>query len=125
MVLRAGRRIEAAPKRKLYRAASGTWGAAGYILTKDAAARLLEVPSTQHTHIDWFLFKPTRSSVAAGLTCYQVLPAVCIQDEYLHGTRATMRSVVSAGARVVAPPPRPKPWTGAIPGRKRPVPFKP
>lgn len=124
MVLRDGRRIEATPKRKLYRAASGTWGAAGYIITRIAAARLVEIPVAEHTHIDWFLFKPTRSAVAASLICYQFLPALCIQDDYLRGGKESMSSVVSAGIRTVPHPPWPKPWAALFPNRKRPVPFR-
>lgn len=124
MVLRGGRSIGCAPDRKLFRAASGTWGAAGYVLTRSAAARLADTPPEMHTHIDWLLFKPTRSPVAASLRCYQVLPAVCIQDHLLNGPNAQIRSIVSDGIRVVSQPKAvrrrlPLPW------RKRPVPFRP
>jgi glycosyl transferase family 25 len=125
MILRDGRKIGTAPRRKLYRAHSGTWGAAGYILTKEAAVRLAQVPTIEHTHIDWLLFKPTRSKVAASLVCYQFLPALCIQDDYLHGDKGQMQSIVSTGIRVVPKPPKPRPWAWLLPHRKRPVPFRP
>lgn len=124
MRLRDGRALALAPGRKLYRAASGTWGAAGYLITRQAAERLIELPASTHTHIDWFLFKPTRSSVAASLTCYQVSPALCIQDDYLKGARAGMQSVVSHGVRAVQAPPKPRLWDPLFPARKRAVPFR-
>lgn len=125
MILRDGRKVGVASGRKLYRAHSGTWGAAGYIVTKGAAAKLAQVPTIEHTHIDWFLFKPTRSKVAASLVCYQFLPALCIQDDYLHGDKGEMQSIVSAGTRIVPKPPKPRPWAWLLPYRKRPVPFRP
>jgi glycosyl transferase, family 25 len=129
MVLKAGRRVELAPTRKLYRAISGTWGAAGYVITKAAAARLVGTSPDQHTHIDWFLFKPTRSLIAAHLIRYQIVPAVCIQDDYLNGANARMQSIVSHGIRSVSPPKRRHPvselLSKLLPRQKRPVPFVP
>ena len=82
------------------------------------------MPIDQHTHIDWFLFKPTRSPVAASLVRYQIVPALCIQDHYLNGQQAQMRSIVSDGVRAVGRPFKPRPWNALIPRRKRPVPFR-
>jgi len=125
MRLRDGRPLPMVRGRKLYRAVSGTWGAAGYVITKRAAERLIALPASTHTHIDWFLFKPTRSAVAASLRSYQVMPALCIQDHYLNGAKAGMSSIVSHGIRKVQAPPKPRLWDGLLPGRKRAVPFRP
>jgi len=124
MVLRCRQKLGVTPTRSLYRAASGTWGAAGYIITKAAASRLAGLPPEQHTFIDSFLFKPTRSPVAAGLCCYQISPALCIQDDYLNGRSASIRSVVNDNSRLVTAPPKPRFYDGLFPGRKRAVPFR-
>jgi len=125
MVLSEGRRIGVTPGRKLYRALSGTWGAAGYIITRKAAEHLVRTPASTHTHIDWFLFKPTRSPVAAGRRCYQVVPAVSIQDDYLNGSKAELQSIVSHGVRRVPLPPKSRTLSWLFPHRKRPVPYAP
>ncbi len=125
MVLREGRPVGVAPRRKLYRTGSGTWGAAGYVITRKAAVRLIRTAADLHTHIDWFLFKPTRSPVAASLCCYQMLPAVCIQDGYLNGSKAAVRSIVSHGVRTVVAAPGRSWLSRLLPHRKRPVPYVP
>jgi glycosyl transferase family 25 len=124
MVLRDGRRLASLPKRKIYRAVSGTWGTAGYVIRREAAARLAQIPAHLHTHIDWFMFKPTRSPVAASLSRYQIVPALCIQDQLLFGDRAKMRSIVSDGIRVVRPQKQGL-LSRFIPRRKQVVPFAP
>ncbi len=124
MVLRNGRSLGVLTDRKLYRVFSSTWGTAGYIITKTAAARLSDLPSDQHAIVDTFLFKPTRSPVAASLRCYQVLPAMCIQDNYLNGQHGRLKDDISGGLRQVKPPPKPRFYDGLIPGRKRTVPFR-
>ena len=124
MVLSSGRPLPGLPKRKIYRAESGTWGTAGYVIRREAAARLAVTPAALHTHIDWFMFKPTRSPVAASLARYQIVPALCIQDHFLRGEQATMPSIVSDGIREVRPL-RQSFLSRFIPRRKRVVPFLP
>ncbi len=108
------------------RAGSGTWGAAGYVITRQAAVRLLETPPELHCPVDLFLFKPGRSAVAASLHRYQVVPAVCIQSQLLHGGSVAFQSLVGDEGRV-SPKAFPN-WTGVarlIPWKKKPVPFRP
>ena len=73
MRLREGRSIDVARGRRLYRAASGTWGAAGYVITRKAAARLLKTPPEIYCPIDVFLFnrvaRPSRHRFAAIRSC--------------------------------------------------------
>lgn len=125
MVLRHGRRIEATPRRKVFRAMSSAWGAAGYIISRATAQRFVSLPASTHTHIDWFLFKPTRSPVAASLTRYQVLPTVCIQDQVLNGANSTMKSIVSHGIREPSAPRDSSVLHWIFPNKKRPVYFLP
>jgi glycosyl transferase, family 25 len=94
MRLSGGRPIGAAPGRRVYRARSGTPGAAGYILAKHAAARLTETSPELHSIPDVFLFKPKISPVASALRRYQVVPAVCIQDEVLERGGARLKSQI-------------------------------
>ena len=70
------------------------------------------------------MFKPTRSPVAASLGRYQIVPALCIQDHFLRGEAATMRSIVSDGIREVQPL-RQSFLARVVPRRKRVVPFLP
>ncbi len=81
MKLARGARIRECKERRLHRAISGTWGAAGYVITKSAAARLIKVPRRQHMFVDELLFVPEGSPIAATLRRYQVVPSVCIQDQ--------------------------------------------
>ncbi len=94
MRLSGGRPVEAAPGRRVYRARSGTPGAAGYILAKRAAVRLIETSPELHSIPDVFLFKPKISPVAFALRRYQVVPAVCIQDEMLERGSARLKSQI-------------------------------
>ena len=95
MRLANGRALKVAPGRKVYRALSGTPGSAGYVLSRDIAAWLLEVPPRLHSIPDVFLFKPKVSAVARKLRRYQIVPALCIQDEVLHrGRNAQMKSEI-------------------------------
>lgn len=125
MVLRDGRRLGPLPQRRIYRAVSGTWGTAGYVIRKEAAARLATAPVEEHTHIDWFMFKPARSPMAASLRRYQIVPALCIQDQFLLGENAKMKSIVSDGIRSVAQPAERGLFSRLLPHRKRAVPFVP
>jgi len=94
MRLSSGCAITVAPNRRVFRALSGTPGAAGYILAKSVAKWLTEVPPRLHSIPDVFLFKPKISRVAKKLRRYQVVPAVCIQDEVLNHQKARLRSQI-------------------------------
>lgn len=95
MRLSGGRPIDVAPERRLYQAMSGTPGAAGYIVSKKTATWLVEgVPERLHSIPDVFLFKPKISPVAKKLRRYQVVPAVCIQDEVLERGKGRLKSQI-------------------------------
>ncbi len=127
MLLRHGRKIAVAPGRSIYRAASGTWGAAGYVLTRAAAVRLVRSAPELHCPVDIFLFKPGRSAVAASLRCYQVAPAVCIQSQLAAQRGAVFESLVGTEGRT--PRAGRMGWLSTaarlLPWKKTPVAFRP
>ena len=126
MRLAGGRPIEAAPGRKVYRALSGSPGSAAYVIAKRAAAWLIENPPDRHAGVDVFLFKPKVSSVARRLARYQVVPAVCIQDEVLERGQATLRSQIKTrSTRGRGYRERSNPLLRLWPIRRHAVPFKP
>jgi glycosyl transferase family 25 len=63
---------------KLARLRSFHFGSAGYILSKGAAERLLEVTRVFSDPVDHVKFNPA-CGIAGSLKAYQVLPALCIQ----------------------------------------------
>ena len=56
----------------------------GYILSRKGAQRLLAAPERQHTFVDIFLFNKLESPIAGKIATYQVVPALCIQDKFIH-----------------------------------------
>ena len=126
MRLAGGRIIAATPTRRVYRALSGSSGSAAYLISKDAAKMLLASPVTTHTGVDNFLFKPKVSSVARRLARYQVVPAVCIQDEVLERGQATLRSQIKTrSTRGRGYRERSNPILKLWPIMRHAVPFKP
>lgn len=125
LLLRDGRSIGVAPGRRVYRMASGTWGSAGYIITRAAAAKLSESRPELHHPVDIFLFKPGRSQIASELACYQIVPAVCIQTQVHAGAQTELQSMIEHGAEM---PRQPRSRTGTLtrllPWKKQAVPFR-
>ena len=96
-ILSGGRNVAAAPGRKIHRALSGTPGSAGYLIARHVAKQLVESSPETHSSVDVFLFKPRMSAVARALRRYQVVPALCIQDEVLRrGACAQLKSEIRA-----------------------------
>ena len=126
MRLTAGRAIDAASGRKVYRALSGTPGSAAYIISRNAAKRLTEVPPELHSIPDVFLFKPKISPVAKNLRRYQVVPALCIQDEVLERGSSEMKSLIKArNTRGRGYQERSNPFLRLWPILRHAVPFRP
>ncbi len=112
--------------RKVYRALSGSPGSAGYIVAKNAATWLIETPPEEHASVDVFLFKPKKSRVARRLRRYQVVPAVCIQDEMLGPDQAQLRSQIKSRiTRGRGYRERSNPILKLWPIMRRAVPFRP
>jgi glycosyl transferase family 25 len=125
MRLADGRPIEAAPGRKVFRALSGTAGAAGYLIAKDACRWLIETPARLHTSADNFLFKPKVSAVARRLRRYQVVPAVCVQEGVAEGEPRTPSLIKPRNTRGRGYRERTNPLLAFWPMRRVAVPFKP
>lgn len=70
--------------RQIYKVDSTTWCAGGYILSKSAAQKLLEVPEKYHNAADHFMMSYEDSPVPATLLKVQVVPALCVQDKFAH-----------------------------------------
>lgn len=82
--------------REVRRVQSTCYCTGGYILSKDAAKKILVVPEQYHNVIDSFLLSYEDSPVPRSLFTAQVTPALCIQDAFLHGGNARFPSTVSA-----------------------------
>ena len=69
--------------RKLYRLLSNAWGAAGYIISRKGAKKILSFPKSVRKSNDWDLYASDLGSIISKqLIKYQVHPAVCIQDKF-------------------------------------------
>lgn len=70
--------------RVLKKVKSTTWCAGGYIISRDAARKLVALPESVHGSVDSFLFCFEESSVARSLHLSQIVPALCVQDKFNH-----------------------------------------
>lgn len=77
-----GRVTAKADNRSVRRVRSTAWGAGAYVLTRNAASRLLAVEPMLHAPVDDFLFNRISSTLARSLTIYQVTPALAEQDKF-------------------------------------------
>ncbi len=68
--------------RQLGRLRSAYMGAAGYVINRRAAAKLLEVTRTMAVPADWFLFAQYYLD-SNGLTVLQTVPGIVAQEEHL------------------------------------------
>jgi glycosyl transferase, family 25 len=126
MRLTGGRQIADLWDRKLYRALSGTSGAAGYLIAQRTARWLTETPPALHTSADVFLFKPKASPVAKKLRRYQVVPALCIQEGVLAGHDTHLGSQIKTrNTRGRGYRERSNPILKLWPIMRRAVPFRP
>lgn len=123
--LRGGRVIGVVPKRRIYRVASGTRGSGAYVMTRRAAVRLMEVAPEMRCAVDVFLFKPGRSAVAESLGRYQIVPAICIHDQFLEPARQQFPSLVGQLGRQPSAAATRALLRKLMPWRKRFVPFRP
>ena len=68
-------------------------GAAAYVISKRAAVQLLKLTETFYLPIDHVVFD-NLFPYFHSLKCYQVVPALCIQDSELNGSQATYKSTL-------------------------------
>lgn len=64
------------------------------IISRKAARMCIDAAAKEHMFTDIFLFAPKESLMARRLKVYQVCPAVCVQDKFLHkdSSNATFKS---------------------------------
>lgn len=71
--------------RKLCKVRSTSWCAGGYILSREAAKRLIDLPEKEQVGCaDHTLFCHEELIIARKLNTLQVVPALCIQDKFYH-----------------------------------------
>ena len=68
--------------RSVRRVKSTAWATGAYIVSREAASKLLAVDPRLHTPVDDFLFNLSTSQVARTLTVYQIVPALVQQDKF-------------------------------------------
>lgn len=79
--------------RSLRRLRSNHIGAAGYILSRDAAQKLLDASTHIEMPLDHLVFDPAYNH---GLRVWQMIDAICIQDDRLNADEARFLSQISA-----------------------------
>jgi glycosyl transferase family 25 len=64
-------------------------GNGAYIISRNAAQKLIEVPEHLHScGSDIFIYNKLESPIAAKIATCQIDPAMCIQDKFLHRDKA-------------------------------------
>lgn len=79
-------------ERKAYEVSSTTWCCGGYILGKQAAQRLIDVPVQDHEPSDVLMYSYTDSVIARELKILQFQPALCAQDKQLEANNINFAS---------------------------------
>lgn len=74
------------------------FGTGGYIVTASGARRLLQEIGAVHMAIDQIMFDPA-SDLFTRLSIYQIMPALCIQDQFLNVPDPTMNGEVTRAWR--------------------------
>lgn len=83
-------------KRQIVRFYTVNIGTAAYVISRQAAVRLLELTKTFYLPVDHVMFD-NLFPYFCSLKCYQVVPALCIQDSELNGGQATYKSTLDNG----------------------------
>ena len=77
-------------------------GNGGYIISREGARKLIDVPEHLHCASDIFVFNKHESPVAATIAACQLAPALCIQDKFLHRSQG---AIVYKSEIDLTPPP--------------------
>lgn len=77
--------------REVKKVKSTTWCTGGYIISRDAAKKLLALPENTHDSVDYFLFCFEKSDVPKLLNISMVVPALCVQDKFNHEDNKNIR----------------------------------
>ena len=79
--------------KEVLRLYSSSLGTAAYVISKKTAQRLLQMTERFFIPVDHFMFS-TFFPYFSEFTCYQVVPAVCIQDIEFRGSRCVYKSTI-------------------------------
>lgn len=77
----------------VFRLYSSSLGTSAYIISKKAAQKLLQMSERFFVPVDHFMFS-TFFPFFSELICYQIVPAVCIQDSELRENKAVHKSTM-------------------------------
>lgn len=80
--------------RSVVRFYSSNLGTAAYVISRYAAEKLLHMTENFYVPIDHFMFG-NLFPYFKKFVCYQVMPAICIQDSVLRGKDCVFRSTVN------------------------------
>lgn len=79
--------------KEILRLYSSSLGTAAYVISKKAAQRFLEMSDKFSIPVDHFMFS-TLFPYFSKFVCYQVVPAVCIQDSEYRGNNSVYKSTM-------------------------------
>lgn len=82
--VRLGRKLTSVEDRDYYRVLSTSWCAGAYLLSREAARKLVTLAQEHHQPADIMLFSFEDSVLVPTLTIAQCQPAPCIQDKFLN-----------------------------------------
>jgi glycosyl transferase, family 25 len=98
--VRLGERLSASGGREIARLYSRHESAAAYILSRDGAARYLELTESARQPADYAVFPNTPRRL--GLSIYQLVPAIAIQDHLLMDGKRFATAMTKTDARAAA-----------------------
>ena len=81
--------------KEVLRLYSSSLGTAAYIISRNAAQRFLQMSEKFFVPVDHFMFS-TLFPYFNEFCCYQVVPAICIQDTELRGKNSVYKSTIHA-----------------------------
>jgi glycosyl transferase, family 25 len=85
---------EVAKRRSVYSLRMTTIYAGAYIISKDAAQRLLAVNKKEIDKVDFFLFSKRHSKISRSMNIFQVAPAVAIQGKFFQSNQIILTSTI-------------------------------
>jgi glycosyl transferase family 25 len=87
----------------------GHFGTGGYIISRQAARRLIDATEEPRIPVDCAMFHPA-CETSSSKTIYQLVPALCVQDQFLNGKATRLPSLINQQRRTI--------WEGG-PTKKR------
>lgn len=111
--VRLGRKLASLDGRDFYSVLSTSWCAGAYLLSREAARRLVALAPAQHQPADIMLFSFDDAMPARDMAIVQCQPAPCIQDKFLNPENHQFASNIERLQK--------KPGTGGAHGTRPPL----